>query len=146
MLLLKKIHKFLASTKDMILLWKSYCLSILEQSSVVWGSSLSAANKIDLERTQKCFTKLILGNKYKSYEESLLQLNLQTLEQRRQDLSLKFANDCLKNDKLKSLFKENPNHSNTRHSEKFDVPLCHTQFFTGFYKKTFISDNGISCV
>ena len=127
MLLLKKIHKFGASTKDMIQLWKSYCLSILEQSFIVWGSSLSAENKNDLERTQKCFTKLLLRNKYKSYEDSLLQLNLQTLEQRTQELSLKFANDCLKNDKFKSLFPENQNQSITRQSEKFEVPFCHTE-------------------
>ena len=87
MLLLKRIQSFGASTKYMIQLWKSYCLSVLEQSSIVWGSSLSAENRTDLERTQKCSVKLMLKNKYKTYEDGLLQLNLQTLEQRRQDLS-----------------------------------------------------------
>ena len=126
MLLLKRIQSFGASTKDMIQLWKSYCVSVLEQSSVVWGSSLSSENTIDLERTQKCFVKLLLKNKYKTYEDGLIQLNLQTLEQRRQDLSLKFANDCTKQDKFKSLFPENIDHRITRHSEKFQVPFSNT--------------------
>ena len=79
-------------------------LNCMGQLSV--ASSLLAEDRIDLERTQKCFVKLILKNKYKTYEDGLLQLNLQTLEQRRRDLSLKFANDCLKQDKFKSLFPE----------------------------------------
>ena len=58
MLLLTKIHKFRASIKDMVQLWKSYCLSIFEQSSVVWGNFLSAANKNDLERIKKMFHKI----------------------------------------------------------------------------------------
>ena len=103
------------------------CLSVLEQSSVVWGSSLSEENKNDLERTQKCFAKLILKNKYKTYEESLLYLNLETLEKRRQDLSLKFAKDCIKNKKFKSLFEENENQVNTRHSEKYQIPHSNTE-------------------
>ena len=34
--------------------------SVLEQSAVVWSSSLSDENKSDIERTQKVFTKLAL--------------------------------------------------------------------------------------
>ena len=127
MLLLKRIQNFGASVSDMIQLWRTYCLSVLEQSSVVWGSSLSEENKNDLERTQKCFTKLILKNKYKTYEESLLYLNLETLEKRRQDLSLKFAKDCIKNEKFKSLFEENENQVNTRHSAKYQIPHSNTE-------------------
>ena len=104
MLLLKKIKSFGASPSDMVDLWKIYCRSILEQSAVVWGSSLSQKNKSDLERTQKSFLKLILKNKYKNYEDSLLLLNLENLETRRQSLSLKFAKDCIKYKKFGNMF------------------------------------------
>ena len=60
MLLLKKIHSFGASTNEMVELWISYCRSVLEQSAVVWSSSLTDQNMKDLERTKKSFTKLIL--------------------------------------------------------------------------------------
>ena len=43
----------------------------------------------------------------KSYEKLLLELNLQTLEERRNILCLQFAKDCIKFDKLKDLFPEN---------------------------------------
>ena len=73
-----------------------YCRSVLEQSSVVWSSSITQENKEDLERTQKSFVKLILKNKFKEdsdqyYEESLMKLNLANLEKRRNYLDLNFA-------------------------------------------------------
>ena len=41
MLLLKKITSFGASTIEMVDLWKIYCRSLLKQSAVVWGPSLT---------------------------------------------------------------------------------------------------------
>ena len=82
MLLIKKILSFGASTQEMVHLWTVYCRSILEQSAVVWSSSLTEQNIKDLERTQKCFVKLLLKKKYTTYEEALLKLNLQSLEEK----------------------------------------------------------------
>ena len=52
MLLIKKMHKFGATREELTHLWITYCRSVLEQSAVVWSSSLSEENKNDLERTQ----------------------------------------------------------------------------------------------
>ena len=108
--------------------------SLLEQSAVVCSSSLTQENKDDLERTQKSFAKLVLKNEYKvecenSYEHALLKLNLQKLEQRREELCLNFAKNCIKNEKLDDLFPEKIKiHSmETRHSEKFDVLYANTE-------------------
>ena len=129
MLLLKRIKSFGASPSDMVDLWKTYCRSILEQSAVVWGPSLSQKNKSDLERTQKSFLKLILKNKYKSYGHSLLLLNLESLEKRRQSLSLKFAKDCIKNQKFDNMFPLNnfAGKTQTRNMEKYKVPHTNTE-------------------
>ena len=128
MLFLKKIQSFGATTEEMVHLWTMYCRSILKESSVVWSSSLSEENKSDLERTQKSFAKLILKQSYTTYEEALLTLNLQTLEDRRNELSLKFAKKCLNNSKFKDLFPENKTHwYHTRHKEKYTVPFCNTE-------------------
>ena len=70
---------------------------------------------------------MILKNKYTTYEEALLKLNIPTLEERRKELSLKFAKDCLKNVKFQNLFPKNSTKEiTTRHTEQFKVPLCHT--------------------
>ena len=46
--------------------------SLLEQSAIVWHSSLSEENKSDLERVQKTTFKIILlGEKYKTYKHAL---------------------------------------------------------------------------
>ena len=97
MVFLRKIHSFGASKSDMVHLWVVYCRSILEQSAVLWQGGLTAENRDNLERTQKSFVKLILRGNYTNYEESLLQLNLQTLDKRRDILSLRWAKKCLEN-------------------------------------------------
>ena len=128
MLLIKKIQSFGASVEELVHLWIVYCRSVLEQSAVVWSSSLTAENKADLERTQKGFAKQILKSQYKSFGNSLMILNLPTLEKRRSELTLKFAKDCLKNEKFSNLFPENEHRNiNTRFPEKYEIPHCNTQ-------------------
>ena len=109
-------------------MWIIFCRSVLEQSCVVWSSSLTQDNKDDLERTQKTFTKLVLKEKYKNYEDSLRILNLDYLEIRRNDLHLKFAQSGIKNDKLNDLFPLNDkNHKmQTRNNEKYEVMFANT--------------------
>ena len=65
MLLLKQTLSFGATREEMVHLWILYCRSVLEQSAVVWSSSLTQENKDDLERTQKSFAKLVLKDEYK---------------------------------------------------------------------------------
>ena len=71
----------------------------------MWGSSLSQDNKDDLERTQKSFAKLVLREKYKDYESALMLLDLDTLEKRREHLSLRYVEYSIKNNKLNEFFK-----------------------------------------
>ena len=91
MQLLRAVWGFGSTIPEMVHLWKIYCLSVLEQSCVVWGSSLTQENVDDLERSQKTFAKLVLRQNYKTYEKSLLQLDLPTRDARRDILCLNFA-------------------------------------------------------
>ena len=116
----------------MVHIWIVYCRSLLEQSAVVWSSSLTQENKDDLERTQKSFVKLILKNKFKSeceesYENALLKLNLQSLQQRRKELCLNFAKNCIKYEKLTDLFPKNENLHDLRNPEKYNVLHANTE-------------------
>ena len=78
--------------------------SKLDQSAVVWHSSLTNRNRTDLERVQKSAVKLILGTRYDSYVDALRILGLETLDKRRERMCLKFAKQCLKLSKMKDLF------------------------------------------
>ena len=94
MQMLVKCHSFGASNSEMVILWISFCRSVLEQSCVVLDSSLPVENISDLERLQKSFCKLVLNNEFESYETCLDKLNLQKLSEIRKELTLKFAKNA----------------------------------------------------
>ena len=106
-------------------IYLTYVRSALEQSALVWHSSLSARNRRDLERVQKAALRVILQNNYTSYKSGLRQLNLQTLHKRREELCLKFAKKCLKNDKVRDFFPKNK--SKHRKGKMFKTNKANTQ-------------------
>ena len=59
--ILRQLTNFTKSQKDKLQIYKVYICSVLEQSSVVWHSSLTKQNERELERVQKVAVKLILG-------------------------------------------------------------------------------------
>ena len=81
--------------------------SKLEQSAVLWHSSLTQKCENSLERVQKSALKIILGDKYVSYENALKVLKLQSLRERREELCLKFAKKCLLVPKFRGMFPRN---------------------------------------
>ena len=129
MALLRGVLSFGASNQEMVHLWKIFCRSVLEQSCVVWNSSLTQENITDLERTQKTFCKLVLKEKFKNYNNSLLILNLETLQERRNKLSLEFAKSGIKNNTLRDLLPEQDNSDkiSTRKQEKYKVTFANTE-------------------
>ena len=58
--------------------------------------------------------KVILKNKYTNYKEGLETLNIQSLDERRKQLCLKFAKNCLKIDKVKGMFEKKKNIHNMK--------------------------------
>ena len=127
MLLLKQTLSFGATREEMVHLWILYCRSVLEQSAVVWSSSLTQENKDDLERTQKSFAKLVLKDEYKDGDNALLVLNLESLEKHWNHLYSSFANGWIKNHIYDDLFIENnSNPTKTRFSEKYKVLKANT--------------------
>ena len=110
--------------------------SKLDQSAVVWHSSLTKKDRSDLERVQKSALRVILGDKYISYQNALNVMKMDSLEARRQHLCLKFAKQCIKNEKLRNMFPRNQsNHRmEMRSGEKFVVKKAKTER----YKKSAI--------
>ena len=105
--LLRKLSGFGAPISDLKTVYLTFIRSICEQSSSVWNSSLTLENEQDIERIQKVAFKIILKEQYKNYHNALNILELDTLKDRRDMLSLVFAKKCLSNQKMKSLFPPN---------------------------------------
>ena len=97
-----------ASKEEKKNIYVLYIRSILEQSCVVWHSSLTQDNENDLERVQKAAVKVILGKEYpENYEQALVRGDLDTLKERRIKLCKEFAKKYLQNEKTEGIFKRN---------------------------------------
>ena len=128
MIILHNLFKFGLPVKDMVEIYILYIRSVVENSAVVWHSSLKIADRHTIERVQKVALKIILNENYKSYDQALEASGLPTLEQRRIILCQKFASKCLKNEKTCHMFPLNEHSSamKTRHPEKFYVQPAKT--------------------
>ena len=128
MQLLRKVASFGTPVADLKDIYILFIRSILEQSATVWHSSITADNENDLERVQKSAVKIILNEKYTSYEQGLAKLGLDTLKSRRENLCLNFAKKCVKSDKLKHMFPKNlkSHDMSTRNEEAYVVQFANT--------------------
>ena len=123
MFFLHKLSKFTKNKQDLKKIYILQIRSKLEQSSVLWHSSLTKKCEDNLERVQKSALKIILRESYESYDNALKVLKLQSLKERREDLSLKFAKKCLEVPKLSKMFpRSQQNHAmGKRCTESFQV-------------------------
>ena len=126
---LHRAAKFTNNVRDLKMIYMLQIRSKLEQSAVVWHSSLTQKNKNDLERVQKSAMRLILKDRYTNYKDALDVMRLDSLEMRREKLCLKFAKACLKNEKLSDMFPRNKkDHAmHKRHNEKFVIRKARTE-------------------
>ena len=129
MKLLNAASGFTKSKQELKSIYLTFIRSVLEQSAVVWHSSLKKKNRNDLERVQKAATRVIMGKHFTNYKNALKELNLQTLENRREMLCLKFAKNCLKNEKVKNLFpfKKSEHRMKKRNQNMFEIKRNRTE-------------------
>ena len=99
MTMLHKLYEFNLPLDEMVNIYVLYIRSRLEQSAVVWNSSLTQGQVLDLERVQKVALRVILGDQYQSYGHALKAAGLQTLVDRRRKLCLEFTRMSVKSSK-----------------------------------------------
>ena len=117
-----------ACTKTLIEIYKLFIRSSLEFAAPLWTFGLSKKNIDQLEKIQSQITDLILGYNKLSYLERLRDLNLQSPEQRRLNLSKSFSDKMIKDQRFKYLFPQKA-YSATRSHERFVAPFCRTNRF-----------------
>ena len=127
MRMLHKLVEFSVPTEDLVNIFILYIRSVLEQSCQVWHGNLTLENTMNLERVQKNTLKIILKDQYIRYDLALIAVGLDCLIDRREQLCLKFAKSCLKNENLKDMFPLNEDsYQNIRQREVFKVIFGHT--------------------
>ena len=120
MRLLHKMQEYNASVEDMKVIYFLFIRSVIEQSCVVWHSSLTQENSESIEHVQKCAVRLMLQGRYKTYIQGLQTLDISSCHDRRIQLSLSFAKKSLLNDKMTHLFPLNArSYMPTRNQDKY---------------------------
>ena len=89
-----QLYEFDISKEDLVMIYTMYIRSVLEFNSNVWFSAISNEEREDIERVQRVACKVILKEEYTNYNDALKTLNLQTLSDRRQLLTKRFATKC----------------------------------------------------
>ena len=133
----------------MINIYILFIRSIVEQSCIVWHSSLTEDDHSALERVQKSALRIILDSQYTDYQSALILTNLDTLRCRGKYLCLKFAQKCVKKGSLNDLFQLNKKNVNTWPHEKFFVTKAKTERLaksTVPYLQRLLNENLYPCV
>ena len=111
-----------ANLSDLVEVYTKQIRSILEFGVPVWNSGLTTAEVLDIERVQKSFLHIALGDKYVNYPEALLASGLSNLEERRVQLCTNFAIKALRDPKHSHWFSLIEKQVNTRSKVKFRTP------------------------
>ena len=129
MLMLHAASKFTSDKNVLKLIYYSRIRCKLDQSAVVWNGSLTKKNISDLERVQKSAVRIICGKNYESYSDTLSELGMKRLSERRKILCLKFAKKSLKVENFGHLFPVNSkSHGmNTRKSDFYKVSKSYSK-------------------
>ena len=127
MIILQKLYEFNVPVSEMVNIYILFIGSVLEQSCLVWHSSISQEDSNCIERVQKTALRIILCQQYTDYHDALLQTGLSTLKQRRVDLCLEFAKRNVRKGTDCGLFPKIQKSVNTRQHEKFIVTPARTE-------------------
>ena len=123
--ILKRLKGQGASLEDFTDIYVKQVRSILEFGVPVWNSKLIQEEINDIERVQKSFMYIALGDDFTDYKSALYVTDLETLSRRRTKLCLNFATKCLKHPKHNKWFVKTEPGPNTRSVKpSFKVPFC----------------------
>ena len=120
--ILRRLRGLGADILEMVDVYEKQVRPVLEMAVPVWQPALTQQESTQIERVQRCALYIILGEKYKSYEEALEILKFKTLEERREKLCENFAKKALKHQKYKNWFSlnEKQHKFNTRNKDKIN--------------------------
>ena len=118
-------------TKDLVNIYILHIRSLTEYCSTAFHYSLTVEQDRKLESIQRVALKVVLGENYNSYEETLEKTSLTTLYERRQVRCLKFAVKATKHPECREMFPLNKSEvtHNTRDREIFQVNFAHTEAY-----------------
>ena len=129
--ILRSLIPFRLPVTDLLQIYRGYIRPLLEYAVPVWHPGLTNAQSTKIEGIQKRTLKLILGNRYLSYDNALALTSLEPLNERRLNICLKFGRSVLKsNDFQHWLPRPRPKQSRELRNQSLLYPIkCKTERF-----------------
>ena len=131
--MMRRLKRLGASDTDLLDTYIKQVRSILELAAPVWHPALTTYDRNQIERVQKSAFAIILGKSYRSYRHALETLEMDTLEERRETLCLKFALKASIHPTFKDWFKDfkmsRPRECNTGDNARYVEPYTRTGRF-----------------
>ena len=124
--ILRRLKGLGAQVPELLDIYFKHCRSILEFAVPVWQSSITVEERESLEKVQKIALHIILGERYCSYRKALQTTGLETLENRRVKICLKFARKAEINSKYEQWFKRKPKMGTRQDPVKYWNPVTRT--------------------
>ena len=112
--MMRRLKELGAKEDDLVDVYMKQIRPIMELAVPAWHGAITQAEKDEIERVQKAALHIVLGNDYLSYRNALNTVNMDSLDNRRSKLCLKFAKKSSKNKKHKHWFKVKSATKNTR--------------------------------
>ena len=102
--MIRRLKPLGATIDELVEVYQTQIRCLVEFAVAAWNSGLTKAQINQLERVQKCALAIILQVEYVSYSHALSTVNLESLQDRRHALCLKFAKKALKHPKFGKWF------------------------------------------
>ena len=102
--ILNRLKNLGAAESELLDVYTKQIRPLLGYAVPVWHPNLTQTDSDSIERVQKSALKIILQEKYESYDSALTRLKLEPLHDRRHKLCTKFALKAEDNPKFNSWF------------------------------------------
>ena len=130
--MLRMLKKFGFNSEELTTVYKGYVRPLLEYGDATWHSSLTAGQSKTLEQLQRRACRTILGIKFSSYSEALLDCGLSSLHDRRVDHCQRLAEGLSCNNRTNDLLppvRSEVHGRNLRNANKLSQPFARTLRF-----------------
>ena len=102
--MIRNLKKHGACKDDLLDVYMKQCRCVLELAAPVWSPGITESESRQIERVQKAAFAIILGKKYISYSQALVDLKMESLVVRRKSLCVSFARKSQQHEKFKNWF------------------------------------------
>ncbi|KAI8506454.1 hypothetical protein Bbelb_158810 [Branchiostoma belcheri] len=133
MFMLRRLKTFGLPTADLVTVYCSFIRPILGYCAPVYHNSLTSKQTATLEHVQRRACRVILGRQYNDYASALLQCGLESLLERRNGLSRRFAISMQRSERTADLLPPTRLESHgrcLRNSKTLTLPTIRTTRFS----------------